>query len=124
MTRYPTPSYVRAAYDHAISTLRSESFPLDGACLEIAVLMHDYIVSRGRRASLIRRRLPGGDGHWTVRVGDVEYDGSIGHASWTDVLPKSDLHVVGPGSPHYRWPADRRVDVRRAYEVAGVRRSW
>ena len=113
------PQYVVRAYEAALRALHNR---LDGECLAASVIMHDSLLRGGHPARLVRRELPGGDGHWTVRVGDVEYDPTITRSGWSRdmITDHGELHVVSAGSPHHAWPEDKDVDVGWAYEIAGV----
>ena len=104
---------VERAYQHALRELAQTGVDVNGACLEASVIMHKYLRDHGFCAKLVRREMPEGGGHWTVRVSEAEYDPTI--AAWPDAPAGAQgLYVVEPHSPHYAWP-ETRVNVRGAY---------
>ena len=110
------PAHVEEAFRAARSAW---SCDLDGACIELAVLMHAHLTARRHLATLVRRILPhGGGGHWTVLTSSGEFDPTI--TSWsdnpTDAAPGT-LYVVRRGSPHRRWRRAHTANASSAYAV-------
>jgi hypothetical protein len=69
----------------------------------------DYLRARGVDGSLRAYAAPNHPGgpHYTVVVGGVEYDPTVGYANWSRRLrvPRGRLYVVCEHSPHRRWSA-------------------
>lgn len=108
-----------AAYEHAARHIGGS---LSGYCLEASAIMAHHLRGNGfPEATPVRRVLPEGDGHWTVRAGGEEFDPTVGH--WADserpdgVSPDA-LHVVGPTSPVLQWRKDRLAPALGAFEIA------
>lgn len=97
-------TFVVQATRRALAGLPS---PPDGHCAEVVRAVLAYLGARGLDAHARAYAAPNHPGgpHYTVVVGGVEYDPTVGHANWSRRLriPRGKLYVVGEDSPHRRW---------------------
>jgi hypothetical protein len=96
---------------------------LDGYCLEASVVMVEYLRRHRVPKVELRRRLYEGDGHWTITIGEQEYDPTC--TDWTNRPPRAkpgSLYKVTKSSPHHQWPPTR-VNQTAAYECVGIKRK-
>jgi hypothetical protein len=96
---------------------------LDGYCLEASVVMVEYLLRRRVANVQLRRRLYDGDGHWTIILGQQEYDPTC--ADWTNPPARTkpgSLYKITKSSPHHQCPLTR-VNQTAAYECVGIKRK-
>lgn len=107
----------QSAYKFAVKHIGD----MDGQCLEASALMAHHLRGQGfPDARAIRRVLPSGDGHWTVRFSGHEYDPTVAHwaSDRPDGVGEKSLHHVVKGSPVLRWPEDKLARHADAVEIA------
>lgn len=85
--------------------LVAEFGDLDGYCVEASIYMYRKLCERGIKATVVRRTMGEDGGHWTIRVGGVEYDPTINW--WTG---GKELYVVDKKSPHRKWHCTATTD--------------
>lgn len=106
---------------HRVAKLFCGTKNLDSYCLEASVVMVEYLRRHQIQAQLIRREY-NGDGHWTIKIDQIEYDPTC--ADWKTPPAGSiagQLYTVTNHSTHSAWP-QTKVNETIAYECVGIRR--